>query len=239
MACIHPPVLKLLQIMWYLVGYTRVIFFFCIYRWNTDVKPIAIERTQKYQEFVKKKKVTQSHIKTDAIFRFCKLLNAMCFWSLKCHPQNTKNQMFCILLWKKWTPWPQSFARWVAYHSQVLLPNSGKRCLLNWTRSDLTFTYFTPSKVMAIVKIPTLIHLILPPKGFDIHASVRLKNERKEASFEWWICYLYQRKSIPHFVGLFPRSFGKVPFSQERLVESRWDFVRIFAQLVCMHEVWQ
>ena len=28
-----------------------------------------------------------------------------------------------------------------------------------------------------IVKIPTLVHLVLPPKKLDIHVSVRLKNE--------------------------------------------------------------
>ena len=40
----------------------------------------------------------------------------------------------------------------------------------------------------AIVKIPTLVHLVLPPKKNDIHVSIRLKNEHKkfeEASFEW------------------------------------------------------
>jgi hypothetical protein len=38
----------------------------------------------------------------------------------------------------------------------------------------------------AIVKIPTLVHLVLPPKKLDIHVSVRLKNEHakfEEASF--------------------------------------------------------
>jgi hypothetical protein len=38
-----------------------------------------------------------------------------------------------------------------------------------------------------IVKIPTLVHLVLPSKKLDIHIFVRLKNEQEifeEASFE-------------------------------------------------------
>jgi hypothetical protein len=30
-----------------------------------------------------------------------------------------------------------------------------------------------------IVKIPTLVHLVLPLKKFDIHVSVRVKNEHE------------------------------------------------------------
>jgi hypothetical protein len=42
-------------------------YLFCIYRWNTDyVKAVAIERSRGDY----KKKVTQSHIKSDAIFGF-------------------------------------------------------------------------------------------------------------------------------------------------------------------------
>jgi len=40
----------------------------------------------------------------------------------------------------------------------------------------------------AIVKIPTLVHLVLPLKKLDIHVPVRLKNDSAkfgEASFEW------------------------------------------------------
>ena len=83
---------------------------------------------------------------------------------------------------------PQFFARRVAYNSKVLLQHFRKSRPLDRTRFDLSFAYFTPSKVMAaIVKIPTLVHLVLPPKKIDIHVSIRLKNEHKnfeEASFE-------------------------------------------------------
>jgi hypothetical protein len=58
--------------------------------------------------------------------------------------------------------------------------NFGKSRLLDRTRSELTFTFFTitPSKVMAaIVKTPTLVHSVLPAKELDINVSVRLQNE--------------------------------------------------------------
>ena len=59
-----------------------------------------------------------------------------------------------------------------------------------------------------------------------------------------WTCSLYQNESISHFFGIFPQVFGKShvsgyyflkwQFSQEWLVEFQWNFVRIFAQLVCI-----
>jgi hypothetical protein len=39
------------------------------------------------------------------------------------------------------------------YGSQVLLPNFGKRCLLNRTRSDLTFAYFTTPSLQISSKL--------------------------------------------------------------------------------------
>jgi len=38
------------------------------------------------------------------------------------------------------------------------------------------------------IKIPTLVHLVLPPKKLDSHVSIRLENDNanfEEASF-WW-----------------------------------------------------
>jgi hypothetical protein len=102
----------------------------------------------------------------------------------QCHPHNTKNQCsaFCCARNELLA---SIICKVSLYGSQVLLLIFGKKCLLDRTRSDPTFTYLMV--MAAIVKIPTLVHLVLPPKKINIHVSVRLKNENKKseaASFE-------------------------------------------------------
>ena len=101
-----------------------------------------------------------------------------------------KKSMFCILLCKKWTPCLNSFQGELHIVVKYFYQIFGKGIYsIDQARSDLTFAYFRPSNVIAtIVKIPTLIHLVLPPKKLNIHFSIRLKNEHgnfEEASFEW------------------------------------------------------
>jgi len=75
------------------------------YNWSIDyVKAVAIESGQKFHEIVKK--VTQSHIKSDAILWASRTseFEADHHHDHKVSPSKHKKSMFCIFLCKKWTP---------------------------------------------------------------------------------------------------------------------------------------